>query len=65
MQHNCYFREADASSFKPREQSDNVARLDRDLMAAARPSPNPVETVIGCQLQSRWARATYADPRYR
>ena len=65
MQFNYDFREAEASSFRPQPQSDSAAHLDRDLMAEARPDPNPVETVIGCQLQSRWARATYADPRFR
>jgi hypothetical protein len=44
---------------------DNVLRQDREFAARATHHLDPVETVIGCQLQSRWARATCADPRFR
>ncbi|WP_294120928.1 hypothetical protein [Sphingomonas sp.] len=38
---------------------------DREFAARATHHLDPVEIVIGCQLQSRWARATSADPRFR
>jgi hypothetical protein len=44
---------------------DNFLRQDREFSARATQHLDPVETVIGCQLQSRWARATSADPRFR
>lgn len=44
---------------------DNVLRQDREFIARATSHLDPVETVIGCQLQSRWARAASADPRFR
>ena len=44
---------------------DNVHRLDREFAARASTHLDPVETVIGCQLQSRRARTTCADPRFR
>lgn len=43
----------------------DVLRLDREFEARATRHLDPVETVIGCQLQSRWARATSPDPRFR
>jgi len=44
---------------------DNVLRQDREFTAWATHHLDPVEIVIGCQLQSRRARATSADPRFR
>jgi len=44
---------------------DNVLRQDREFSARATHHLDPVEIVIGCQLQSRGARATSADPRFR
>ena len=43
----------------------DVLRLDREFEARATRHLDPVEIVIGCQLQSRWARATCPDPRFR
>lgn len=44
---------------------DNVLRQDREFTARAARHLDPVETVIGCRLQSHGARATSADPRFR
>ena len=44
---------------------DEVLRQDREFSARATRHLDPVETVIGCRLQSRTARATSADPRFR
>ena len=43
----------------------DVVRQDHEFAARATHHLAPVETVIGCQLQSRGARATSADPRFR
>ncbi len=43
----------------------NIHHQDHAFSSRATQHLDPVETVIGCQLQSRWARATAADPRFR
>ena len=44
---------------------DDILRHDREFNARVTQHLDPVEIVIGCQLQSRRARATSADPRFR
>jgi len=43
----------------------NVHHQDHAFSSRASQHLDQVEIVIGCQLQSRWARATSADPRFR